>query len=537
VDPLSRRAFLKTIGQAGLICAAPGLARAVQSVDPDTVCISILHTTDLHGHILPTIDYDRNPDLGGFARCATQIRRWRRKNPNTILIDLGDVYQGTDVALRTRGALMIELFNYLKYDAWVVGNHEFDWGIETFSEALQRSTMPVLAANTLIEGKAAGEISGAQNPFGKIRPYILKEISGIKIAIVGVTTPGMPFWFRPEFTRGIEFQYPVEPVRRAMTKAKSEGADVIVLAGHMGLKARTGGDDFANTLMSITSEFPEVAVLIAGHTHQSIPSRSINNVLLTQADHFGVHIGRVDLIFDRNSKRLLSRQAQCALMDHSIPLDRRVLSRARSQLDESELALNQSIGELAETLHVRQHGGEPSDVERLIGASVMEALHDRGTLVDGAFHGIFDERDFKAGPKTVRDVWSVLPFENYIVTAELTPDEMKMMMEEVYLSRESRSLVGFDVATEGRGSERRITSLTHDDGRSLEGAKRYRIAFNMFDSRSGGHRFMKLRELLETSAANCTLHPVRTRDALIEYFQRHKVVHRILRPGRASIAA
>jgi 2',3'-cyclic-nucleotide 2'-phosphodiesterase/3'-nucleotidase len=537
VTPLSRRAFLKTIGQTGLICAAPGFAEAVQSINPDTVSISILHTTDLHGHILPTIDYDRNPDLGGFARCATQIRRWRRKNPNTILIDLGDVYQGTDVALRTKGALMIDLFNYLKYDAWILGNHEFDWGIETFRDALERSTMPVLAANTLIDGKSAGELSGVKNPFAKIRPYILKEISGIKIAIIGMTTPGMPFWFRPEFTRGIEFQYPIEPVRRAMAKAKSDGADAIVLAGHMGLKARTGGDDFANAVMSITSEFPEVAVFIAGHTHQAIPSRTVNNVLLTQADHFGIHVGRVDLIFDRNSKRLLHRLAQCALMDQSIPLDRRVLSRAKFQLDESELALNQSIGELAETLHVHQHAGEPSDVERLIGASLMETLHERGTRVDGAFHGIFDERDFKAGPKTVRDVWSVLPFENYIVTAELTPDEIKIVMEEVYLSRESRSLVGFNIATEGRGLERRITLLTRDDGRPLERERRYRIAFNMFDSRSGGHRFMKLRDLLETPAANCTLHPVQTRDALIEYFQRHKVVHRVLPPSPVPIPA
>src|SRR3979411_112238 len=178
MTPLSRRAFLKTIGQAGLICAAPDLARAVQSINPDAVFISILHTTDLHGQILPTIDYDRNPDLGGFARCATQIRRWRRNNPNTILIDLGDVYQGTDVALRTKGALIIDLFNYLKYDAWILGNHEFDWGIETFGDALRRSTMPVLAANTLVNGKTAGELSAAANPLTKHQPSFCKEISG-----------------------------------------------------------------------------------------------------------------------------------------------------------------------------------------------------------------------------------------------------------------------------------------------------------------------------------------------------------------------
>jgi 2',3'-cyclic-nucleotide 2'-phosphodiesterase (5'-nucleotidase family) len=135
------------------------------------------------------------------------------------LIDVGDVYQGTDVSLRNKGALMIDLFNHLKYDAWIVGNHEFDWGIEVFQDSLARSTMPVLAANTSIEGKAAGE-----SPDTKIQPFILKEFGGIKVAIIGVTTPGMSFWFRPEFTRGIDFQYPVEPVRRAIAKAKSEDA-------------------------------------------------------------------------------------------------------------------------------------------------------------------------------------------------------------------------------------------------------------------------------------------------------------------------
>ena len=115
-----------------------------------TVTVSILHTTDIHGHILPISDYDGTPDLGGFARCATQIRRWRRKNPNTILIDVGDVYQGTEVGLRNKGQLMIDLFNHLSYDAWVVGNHEFDWGLDAFRAAVQASKMPVLAANTTI---------------------------------------------------------------------------------------------------------------------------------------------------------------------------------------------------------------------------------------------------------------------------------------------------------------------------------------------------------------------------------------------------
>ncbi len=534
----SRREFLKLAGRAGLVSAVPTLASATAALNADTVCISILHTTDLHGHILPTADYNGNPNYGGLARCAAQIRRWRRQNSNSILIDVGDVYQGTDVSLRNKGELMIDLFNHLNYDAWIVGNHEFDWGMETFIDALQRSTMPVLAANFARNGKPAGASSDSEHPFAKIQPLIVKEIAGIKLAIIGVTTPGMPFWFVPEFTRGIEFQHPVEPVRRAITRAKSEGASVIVISGHMGLKMRTGGDDFANTVMALTSEFPEVAVFIAGHTHQAIPSRVTNGTLFTQADHFGIHVGRVDLLFDRNSKKLLHREAICELMDNRFHSDHVIVSRAKSQLAESEAALSQPVGELAETLRGRSRPGSPSDVERLIGAAISEALAERSVPVDGVMHGAFDDRaTLVAGPKTLNDIWNLIPYENYIVTAQLSSEEIKAVMEEVFTSHEKRNLLGLEVKTQGRGIDCRIVSMTLPNGQSLERNKKYVIALNSFDSRSGGHHFMKLRALLERPAAQYVLHPVQTRDALIGYFQRHKIVHRIARANPVAFAA
>jgi 5'-nucleotidase / UDP-sugar diphosphatase len=534
----TRREFLRLAGRAGLLSAVPTLASAAAALNSDTVCISVLHTTDLHGHILPTADYNGNPDYGGLARCAAQIRRWRRQNPNSILIDVGDVYQGTDVSYRNKGELMIDLFNHLKYDAWIAGNHEFDWGIEAFINALQRSAMPVLAANTILDGKPAGASSDSQHPFAKIQPLIIKEVAGIKLAIIGVTTPGMPFWLGPEFTRGIEFQNPVEPVRRAIARAKAEGADAIVLSGHMGLKMRTGGDDFANTVMALTSEFPEAAVFIAGHTHQAIPSRLTNGVLFTQADHFGIHVGRVDLLFDRKSKKLLHREAICEPMDNRFHPDPAILSRAKSQLAESDVALSLPVGELAETLRGRSRFGIPSDVERLIGAAISEALVERNVPVDGVMHGAFDENaGWAAGTKTLNDIWSLIPYENYIVTAQLLPEEVKAVMEEVFASHEKRNLLGFELKTQGRGDDCRILSMTLADGRPLDRKKKYVIAFNSFDSRSAGHHFMKLRTFLEKPDAKYVLHQVQTRDALIEYFQRHKVVHRIAARIPVAIAA
>ena len=534
----TRRDFLRIAGRTGLLGAFPTLASAAAALEPDTVCISILHTTDLHGHILPTFDYDGTADRGGLARCVTQIRRWRRQNPNSILIDVGDVYQGTDVSLRNKGELMIDLFNHLQYDAWVIGNHEFDWGIEPFTHALQKSAMPVLGANTTLGGKPAGSSSDSQHPFAKVKPFIVRHIEGIKVAIVGITTPGMSFWLPREFTVGIDFQHPVEPVRRAIAQAKSEGADAIVLTGHMGLKPRTGGDDFANTVMALTSEFPDIAVFIAGHTHQAIPSRLTNRVLFTQADHFGIHVGRVDLLFDRNSKRLVRREAICELMDNRSDPDHVVLSRAGSELAESEAALAQPIGELKEALHARGRRGHPSEIEKLIGAAIAETLAERSIITDAVMHGVFDENaKLAAGLTTINDVWNIIPYENLIVTATLSPDEIKSVMEEVYANHEPRSLMGIVARVEGRAPHCRITSMTFSDGRALERDKRYMIAFNSFDARSGGHHFMKLRALLDRPEANCVLHPVQTRDAVIDYFRRHKVVRKIAAMPPLEIAA
>ena len=141
------------------------------------------------------------------------------------------------------------------------------------------------------------------------------------------------------------------------------------------------------------------------------------------------------------------------------------------------------------------------------------------------------------GPKTVNDIWNVLPYENYVVTAELAPDEIRTVMEEVFESREDRNLIGFAIRTEGRGVERRISQIALENGRLLERDKKYVIAFNTFDSRSAGHRFMKLRDLLAGAAANCTFHPVQTRDALIDYFRHHKVVRRIAATMEWPVAA
>ncbi len=519
----SRRRFLRLLGQGTLLTALPA---HIWAGEADAVTISILHTTDLHGHILPTVDYNDNPDLGGLARCASQIRQWRDANPNSILLDIGDVYQGTEVGLHTRGATMIRCLNALAYDAWVVGNHEFDWGLDAFSGCVGLSSMPVLSGNAMINGKPVGDLDTSAGPLAKLRPYLIKDVARIRLAIISLTTPALTSWLPPENLRGFEVLDPVETLHSLLREVSSYKPDAILLAGHMGLTRR---DDYANRVGALTREFPQLVAYLGGHTHQNHPSEIVNNVLYTQADHYGIYAGKVDLTFDRATHRLLHRQAITVKMDHQIALDPLVLSLAQSELDASDKILAQPIGELTEPFSVVTSFGQPSDIERLIASAIIAALRKTNVDVDAVVHGLFDDKHpLVPGAKTVADAWAVIPYENQIVTVDLSRDDFLVLAQDLANSdnRDSRNIMGVRVIGSRGGGAYQVTDLRSNDGSPLPDKPLYRIALNSYDSQSAGQRFPVVGKLVARPSSHRILHPIQTRDALIDFFlTRQKVNH------------
>ena len=517
----SRRRFLRALGQGALAAALPGQLWAEEG---NAVTISILHTTDLHGHILPTVDYNDHPDLGGLARCVTQIRQWQRANPNFVLLDIGDVYQGTEVGLRAQGATMIRCLNALAYDAWVVGNHEFDWGMAPFVDSVGLSTMPVLSGNSLIEGKAVGTLPESIGPLARLRPWLLKEVAGFRLAFIGLTTPALATWLPPENLQGFEALDPVEALRGLLRDVSALHPDAIVLTGHMGLTRR---DDYANRVGALTREFPQLTAYIGGHTHQNHSSEVVNNVLYTQADHYGIYAGKVDLTFDRATRRLLQREAVTVHMDSSVALDPLVLSLARADLDAADQVLAQPIGELTEPFSLITAVGQPSEVERLIGSAILAALRKQGCEIDAVAHGLFDDKHpLMPGTKTVADAWSVLPYENQIVTLELARDDFLALARDFSSGRDFRSIMGVRIIGAVEGGRFRVDDLRAADGSPLPAKPAYRIALNTYDSQSGGQRFPVVAKLVARASSRRVLHPMQTREALIDFFLTRQKVSR-----------
>src|SRR5262244_3339080 len=172
------------------------LALAVASQTPvrgGRVHLTVLGTTDLHGNIFPLDYYTDKPDARGLAKAATIIKQIRKDNPNLLLLDSGDTIQGTPLEYlhnkknnQPPDPMMLAM-NNLGYDAMTVGNHEYNFGLKVLEKARSEAKFPFLSANTY-------ETGAKGTPETHYQPYIIKEAQGVRIGILGLTTPGIPYW-------------------------------------------------------------------------------------------------------------------------------------------------------------------------------------------------------------------------------------------------------------------------------------------------------------------------------------------------------
>ncbi|MCA1617926.1 MAG: 5'-nucleotidase C-terminal domain-containing protein [Acidobacteria bacterium] len=428
-----RRINLSSWLSLTILLAACVLAGRAGSGAPARAHVTILSTTDLHGNVLPVDYYTNRPDERGLAKAATIIRQARKENPNLLLLDSGDTIQGTPLAFyhnRKNNAPpdpMMLVMSELGFDAMGVGNHEFNFGLKVLEKARREARFPWLSANTYEKGTG--------RPY--FDPYLVREVGGVRVGVLGLTTPGIPNWENPQNYAGLEFRDPVAEAKRwvAVLREK-ERADLVVVAMHNGLEEdlRTGQTNPSqvpneNSAVRLAEEVPGVDVILMGHTHRDVPALFINGVLLAQANAWGRHVARVDVYLERDEAG--GRWRLAAKSSRTIPVtDRTAVDPEAARLiapydRETQNWLSKEIGASAAELSAED--------ARFRDSAILDLIHrvqmDVGKA-DVSMAAVFNpQARIPRGPVTVRDIAGLYVYENTLVVLEVTGRQLKEALE------------------------------------------------------------------------------------------------------------
>jgi 2',3'-cyclic-nucleotide 2'-phosphodiesterase/3'-nucleotidase len=399
---------------------------------PRPVTITVLATTDMHGNLYP-IDYvtDR-PAARGLAKAATLIRAAEAENPNHILIDCGDTIQGTPLEyayqtiVKTRsGPLglpapaelahdpMMLAMNRLGYAAMTLGNHEFNFGLKNQEGARSDAIFPWLSANTAV---APG---GRERPF---EPYVVKTVAGVKIAIVGITTPAIPGWEKPENIGAYRFESPVEALKRNVEYLRAhEHPDLIVVAAHSGLgrDLDTNRPDSPeeNVVYELATSVPDIDAIVFGHTHRVLEGRNVGKVLLVQPRNWAQSVARLD--FTLNPKpgggwTLAEKKSRLLAVTAETPVADDILAIAKPYQDFAERYLNTPVADAPRAL-----SGALGRVEDTAVVDAIQQAQLYYSKADVSFASLFTPAlRVPQGRVTVRQMEALYPYENELYVVE-----------------------------------------------------------------------------------------------------------------------
>ena len=281
-----------------LLCSLFALS-AVSTAMAQEVNIKLLGTSDVHGRIVPwSYGADVEDKSGSYAQIATYVKDVRKNNKNVVLVEVGDAIQDNQVDVFAKDKKYYKdhpipkVLNEMKYDVFVLGNHEFNFGMKALDEILKDIKAKKLTANFYYK----------KNDKRYIDATTIIEKDGVKLGIIGLSTP-MSAKFEEDTgnLKDMKFTSPTEEARTQVEKLKAKGVDAIIVIAHMGIENEikipdTGMRDVINAVDGID-------VVIAGHMHKDVPSETIKNTLITEPHRYGTVVSEVDLTFDINDKK------------------------------------------------------------------------------------------------------------------------------------------------------------------------------------------------------------------------------------------
>ena len=290
---MKRRTFIKKSAAGSALLMGSGLTLSSFAQTNQTK-ITILHTNDVHSHIDPFgPDDGRNANKGGVARRAKLIEAIRQENPNTLLLDAGDIFQGTPYFNYYGGELEFRLMSMLKYDAATIGNHDFDNGIDGLHAQLPHAQFDFISANYDFSNTVMD---------GLVHPYRIFKKAGINIGVfgLGIELEGLVIKNLYKETKYLD---PIEIATDMSRLLKEEkGCDLVICLSHLGYNYRNNPDRVSD--LSVARATKNIDLIIGGHTHTFLPKPTIEknlsgeNVLVNQVGCYGLYLGRIDFTFE-----------------------------------------------------------------------------------------------------------------------------------------------------------------------------------------------------------------------------------------------
>ncbi len=281
-----------------LLCSLFALS-AVSTAMAQEVNIKLLGTSDVHGRIVPwSYGADVEDKSGSYAQIATYVKDVRKNNKNVVLVDVGDAIQDNQVDVFAKDKKYYKdhpipkVLNEMNYDIFVLGNHEFNFGMKALDEILKDIKAKKLTANFYHK----------KNDKRYIDATTIIEKDGVKLGIIGLSTP-MSAKFEEDTgnLKDMKFTSPTEEARTQVEKLKAKGVDAIIAVTHMGIDNENNIPDTG--MRDVINAVDGIDVVIAGHMHKDVPSETIKNTLITEPHRYGTVVSEVDLTFDINDKK------------------------------------------------------------------------------------------------------------------------------------------------------------------------------------------------------------------------------------------
>jgi 2',3'-cyclic-nucleotide 2'-phosphodiesterase (5'-nucleotidase family) len=377
----------------------------IYAQDGDIKEVTILHWNDFHARNTPyTISKkDSNGEkknilVGGTSSLLGYVNKYR--DNKSLLLNGGDEYQGSPISSITKGFSQVELLNLFKIDAFVIGNHDFDYGMYTLDSALRLANYKYLSANLYFKDK--------KKTFGK--PYIIKEVNGVKIGIIGVSPIDLMTLTLPKNVSGIQILNTDSVITADAKELKKEKCDLIILLSH-------NGEDMDKKFAEKHSK--EINIIIGGHSHTPIfKPEVIDGILVCQAGAYGRWLGKLDLKIDIKKDSIISYFGKLIETDFDSSIyDKAAEKKVENMLASIEPEMKRPIGKVLSDWKKNALGQWEADAVREIVNTDVSFINS-GSI----------RKDMLAGNITIGDVWEINPFGNSMMKFSVSGKILKQMI-------------------------------------------------------------------------------------------------------------